>query len=322
MDKKVFVLNDQKKLEISTAEAFFSSERKNSEIYWADVQAPDPKALSEFLAPLRLHPLILEGCLEPTANSRIESFEGALFVQLPTRTRWDDSYHFTLSLICLPGSLITIHATEMPALNSIESDFTGAMFFHSCRTVAVVYQIIDRLVDQGMVFAAEARRKIDDAEEALETQVMDYSSVEQMRELKWHAAHLEMICEDQRTCVKGLQTIESEAFNIQDYREYFRDILTNLEYVLRSFGRQQSRLSELRQHYMIAQQEKVNNRLRILTIVSAIFMPLTLMTGIYGMNFRYMPELYWRYSYPVVLGIMLLIFAVMMWTFFRKGWFK
>ena len=322
MDKKVFILNEHKKLAAATAEVFFSSGRKEGVVYWVDVQAPDPKGLSEFVSPLQLHHLILEGCLEPTVNSRIEPFEDALFVQVPVRTRWDDSNRSTLSIICLPGSIITIHDKEIPVLKNIESDFTGAMFFHSLSTGAIVYQIFDRLVDQGMVFAAETRRKIDDAEESLESQVMDYASVEQIRELKWHAAHLEIIYEDQRTCVKGLQTIESEVFNIQDYREYFRDILTNLEYVLRSFGRQQSRLSELRQHYMIAQQEKVNNRLRILTIVSAVFMPLTLITGIYGMNFRYMPELYWRYSYPVVLGIMLLIFAVMMWTSFRKGLFK
>jgi len=84
----------------------------------------------------------------------------------------------------------------------------------------------------------------------------------------------------------------------------------------------QSRLSGLQQHYLLKLQDKVNKRLRLLTIISAVFMPLTLIAGIYGMNFRYMPELTWPYSYPVVIVAMLAFAAVLLWAFHRKGWFK
>ncbi len=83
-----------------------------------------------------------------------------------------------------------------------------------------------------------------------------------------------------------LQTVEPEVFDITDLREYFRDSLANLESAIRSAGRPEAHLSELRQYYQITLQEKTNKRLRLLTILSAVFMPLSLIAGIYGMNFR------------------------------------
>lgn len=65
---------------------------------------------------------------------------------------------------------------------------------------------------------------------------------------------------------------------------------------------------------------RTNDIIRILTVVSTIFIPLTFITGLYGMNFRYMPELQWRYGYPAVLTTMLVIAVGMLLYFRRKGW--
>lgn len=65
-------------------------------------------------------------------------------------------------------------------------------------------------------------------------------------------------------------------------------------------------------------QEKTNQRLKFLTIISAVFLPLMLVTGLYGMNFRYMPEL----GYPLVLAAMGALAGILLWTFYRKGWFN
>jgi len=69
-------------------------------------------------------------------------------------------------------------------------------------------------------------------------------------------------------------------------------------------------------------QDRTNSRLRLLTILSAIFMPLTLIAGIYGMNFKHMPELSWRYGYPAAVGAMLLLAVGLMLYFYRRGWFR
>jgi magnesium transporter len=72
-----------------------------------------------------------------------------------------------------------------------------------------------------------------------------------------------------------------------------------LEYALRSVGGQQVHLAELHQHDLISLQDKTNQRIRFLTIISAVFMSLTLIAGIYGMKFQYIPEISWRFGHPL-----------------------
>ncbi len=90
----------------------------------------------------------------------------------------------------------------------------------------------------------------------------------------------------------------------------------------RDIDRLDRRVCDVRDGYNSAQQDKTNRRLGMLTIISAIFMPLTLMTGIYGMNFDVMPELHYRYGYPVVLGVMALIAGGLFWYFLSRKWLK
>ena len=140
--------------------------------------------------------------------------------------------------------------------------------------------------------------------------------------LKKLVAHLSIIFEEQHHCITTLQTIESEFFDISAFREYFRDSLANLEYTIRSAGRQQAHLSGLHQHYLLTLQDRTNKRLRLLTIISAVFMPLTLIAGIYGMNFLNMPKLKWNYGYPIIIVIMFSLAGLLLWMFYRKGWFR
>ena len=151
-------------------------------------------------------------------------------------------------------------------------EFSAAVRFHTLSTSAILYQILDRLIDEDTAFVLEARREIELLEEAVDH---DPKSVEidQILTVKRRGARLSVTFEDQRYCVTALQTVESEVFDITDLREYFRDSLAHLEYALRSVGRQQARLAELHQHYLLTLQEKTNRRLRLLTIISAIFMP-------------------------------------------------
>ncbi len=79
--------------------------------------------------------------------------------------------------------------------------------------------------------------------------------------------------------------------------------------------------NEIRENYVSYTSYKMNKIMEVLTLVSMVFLPLTLIAGIYGMNFRYMPELNWHYGYFIVLSIMLIITIVCIWYFKKKRWF-
>jgi magnesium transporter len=90
----------------------------------------------------------------------------------------------------------------------------------------------------------------------------------------------------------------------------------------RDIDRLDRRVSDLQRRYESAQQDETNRRLGLLTILSAIFMPLTLIVGIYGINFDVMPELHWRYGYPGALAAMAAIAAGLYWHFRSRGWLR
>ena len=94
-----------------------------------------------------------------------------------------------------------------------------------------------------------------------------------------------------------------------------------LSHLKNSFERLEEKVDAMHAQYQLILQEKGNKRLNTLTVVQSIFVPLTFLAGIYGMNFLFMPELQWEYSYYVVWGVMISITAFQLLWFKRKGWF-
>ncbi len=118
-----------------------------------------------------------------------------------------------------------------------------------------------------------------------------------------------------------LKVANNDQLNLADLDAYYQVVLSNTAFLTRIVDRLGGRLDDLHQRFVVNSQEKMNQRLAFLTVISAIFLPLTLLAGIYGMNFEVMPELGLPYAYPAALGLMAAI-AIGMWRFFkRKGWF-
>ena len=105
------------------------------------------------------------------------------------------------------------------------------------------------------------------------------------------------------------------------YKAYFEDLLKTLNLIKLSLSKTEARLNSLNDHYHLLLQERSNKRLKFLTIIQAVFVPLTLIAGIYGMNFKFMPLLEHEYGYFISLGIMGISSIAFIWYFFRNGWF-
>ncbi len=121
--------------------------------------------------------------------------------------------------------------------------------------------------------------------------------------------------------VAWLQQVESSAFTIKDQHKYYRDLAREIQQAIHGAENLGSRLRDMNEHCQLAAQEKTNKRLSILTVIQAVFVPLTLIAGVYGMNFQYMPELQWSYGYWSILSLMGLIVIAEIWVFRRGGWF-
>jgi Mg2+ and Co2+ transporter CorA len=238
MELKVFLLNNQKHLEKSSPSTFFRtdpSSHNGQPLFWIDCAKPDPVSLSEFFSPLNLHPLVLEGCLDPATGVSIAPFEQSLFIKIPLHLSWDSFISTFLIIVVLPYAVITVHETPIPILERMEREFSSATRFRVVGPSAILYQMLDHVIDEDMVFALEARRAIDALEETMD-QEEDAVEIDEILILKRRVSRLTATIEDQRYCITSLQTVESDAFELGESREYFRDLLAHLESTVRSLG--------------------------------------------------------------------------------------
>jgi Mg2+ and Co2+ transporter CorA len=138
---------------------------------------------------------------------------------------------------------------------------------------------------------------------------------------KTEIIQLEDIVEDQYNMLAFIPKIDwTEESKV--LRSDLKDQVHGLAYLKNSYERLTEKIEDIHSHYQLILQEKGNKRLNTLTVVQAIFVPITFLAGIYGMNFRFMPELEWYYSYFVILGVIIAISIFQLWWFKRKGWFN
>jgi magnesium transporter len=115
--------------------------------------------------------------------------------------------------------------------------------------------------------------------------------------------------------------IDDSDFISNDYINYFNDVKDHLKQISDSINNQRESLTSLMEFYMIRISNQMNQVMKTLTIIATIFIPLTFIVGIYGMNFHYMPELGWKWSYPILM-IFMLIGGVAWYIYMRKRkWF-
>lgn len=322
MQVNVYSISQAKQLEPASLEDFEQHRNEPDRYYLVDVFEPDAKRLTDLLRQLSAHPLIAERCMDPKTTATVSPHRNLVFVQFPVLKSWNDFERSLLSVICFPRAIFTVRQTSVPALEDLRDNFPAAIGGHEIATAHLLYLLVDRLVDQTTIFALDARRDVESLEDVVSAKTEPGHVGQRILTLKRAMAHFEMNVEEQHRCVTALLSLEADSLSVRGFREYFHDVVSHLEHDLRSVERSEARLSELDQHNILMIQDRTGRRLKILTILSAVFMPLTLITGIYGMNFRYMPELAWRYGYAMVIAVMIGLAAALLWFFYRKNWFK
>jgi len=322
MQVSVYSISRAKQFEPAPQEEFMRHRNDVNRYYLVDVFEPDATGLADLLRPLGGHPIIAERCMDPRTMATVTPYQNMVLVQFPVLRSWDDFDRSIVSFICLPSAILIVRQTHVAALKVLRDNFAAAVGSHEVTTAAFLYFLVDRLVDEITVFALDARRDVEDLEVLMSAEPEPGEIGRRILALKRAIAHFEMNVEEQHHCVTALLSLEADSFSVKGFREYFHDVASHLEHDLRSVERSGGRLTELDQHYVVMIQDKTGRRLKILTTLSAVFMPLTLIAGIYGMNFRHMPELAWRYGYALVLTAMMALAAGLLVYFYKTNWFK
>jgi magnesium transporter len=183
----------------------------------------------------------------------------------------------------------------------------------------LMYRLIDIVVDNYYIIIDNIGEQIENLEDNLEENSTD-DTFRQIQTLRKELIYLRKAVNPLREALSSIVKGETSFVEEENLR-YFRDVYDHTIHVIDSLDSYKDLLSSIMDMHINSINAKTNKVMKLLTVITTIFIPLTFIAGIYGMNFEYMPELEWPYGYPMVLGIMGVILIAMIGYFKRKDWF-
>lgn len=179
----------------------------------------------------------------------------------------------------------------------------------------LAYALIDALVDYYFVIAEEIGERID----AIDKKVLDNPSpllLKQIQTLKNELVKVRKAIWPLRDIISTLERNDSGLIR-SETNVFLRDLHDHVIQLIETIETYRDLVGGLFDIYLSSQSNRTNEVIRLLTVITSIFIPLTFIVGVYGMNFKFFPELNWQYGYPIIWGIMVAI-ALGMLVFFKK----
>lgn len=300
----------------------WQSHRKETQaLLWVHIEGGTPEQVREVLAPLELHELVL-GMLEDRNDfgARIIPWDDVMLLVLPALGGETQNAPAYSAVLCLENLLITFEQTASEGVGDFTRFLRSGVRLHKATTAALICALLVFENDRRVRRALAMRNRVTALMETLETDPEAVTAADIM-DLRSRIRVMDADAEEQMYCIELMESMELPAFSVKGIEDYYRALLTNARYLDRITNRLDERVKDLNSQFTLYVQEKTNRRLALLTVISAIFLPLTLLAGIYGMNFSGMPEIGWEYGYPTALVLMALIAGGLLWVFKRKGWF-
>lgn len=282
--------------------------------YWIDADVED----LELLQPLfNLHDLAVEDCLsEEDQRPKIEIYESNYFIVVNS-IRFDDEEIFLRALNVFLGRhyIITVTKQKINELRILkpmlwEQEVSEPDMF--------LYLLIDLVVDNYFSVGDRIEARIEKLEEdiLMHTKKSHLSEIIGLRsEILW----LKKMLGPQKEVINTLNKKDLRLIDDQ-LQKYFSDIYENAVKISETFETYRDLMGNLREAYQSSIANRANEIMRVFTAITTIFMPLTVITGIYGMNFDHMPELHTKYGYYGVIGVMLTLGCGMLYVFRKKEW--
>lgn len=287
--------------------------------YWIDLTGGRPEDVTAWLADLGLDPALLELMQIGDAETSVLPLVDAVFFAYPAPAE-DAGTPARFGCLCLDRLVITMH--EQPARSSSLEQVPFAKLRLQEGSAAGVVCALAYVQSMRLRRDVVGLRREGDA--LVYRMDSDPEAVPpgQILALKRRVLALGGLVDEQLAVLEALKVSSKPPLPLGLLLESVQVATGITRATERDIDRLDRRLSDLQQRYDATQQGKTNHRLGLLTILSAIFMPLTLIVGVYGMNFDVMPELHVRNGYFITLGAMALTAGGLYWYFRSRGWLK
>jgi len=291
----------------------------SSKVVWIDLEAPTAEQLEKGSSIVEAHPVALDYCRRMDPLPKVQEFPSNLFVSWCFIAQEQKSGELAADTVCMflgANFLLTVHEKPLAGLNDVWDRLMKDNSLYKEHTATILYSILDNAVDEYFPYIEKVTDDIDTYQDRLLSGDASggFQSIlalkhKNMQARRMVAAHRDVILKLQRRDMPYIP---------EDLSVYILDVY---DLLVRAEAEIDSN-SDLITASMDIDLNMVSNRLnevmKKLTVVATIFLPLTFLVGLYGMNFRHMPELTWKYGY-LIAWIALIVIAVL--TYFYARWF-
>lgn len=305
-----------------TSSEYNLSER--DKMLWLDIRGLTDTALIERVGlDFQIHPLALEDVLNTGQRSKLEEYDNCLFFVLPNLKLNVESSELEPEQIALfAGENFVISFQEDPddTLEAVRLRLQEGLGRGRKKGADyLLYTLIDNVVDGYFIIMDNLESTVLDLEETMHLRGAENGTKAKIFQLKHLANELKHRILPLREATSRFQRSESSLIDNSN-RFFFRDLQDHVNQILDSLDNQRDMLANLEALYHAEAASRMNNVMHLLTVISTIFIPLSFIVGLYGMNFDNMPELHHPNGYFILLGAMSLMLLGMLGYFKAKKW--
>jgi magnesium transporter len=292
-------------------------------VSWINIDGIHDVELIEKLGrQFELHPLILEDIVNTGQRPKFDDFESYVFTVLKMLS-YDEKQQSVqseqVSMVLGPNYVISFQEREGDVFEQIRDRIrTAKGRIRKMGADYLMHALLDAVVDGYFGILEKLGEKIESLEEELVTGPME-KTLQEIHRLKREMISLRRSVWPLRETISGLEKSESPLID-KSTDIYLRDVYDHTVQVIDAIESYRDMVSGMLDIYLSSLSNRMNAVMKVLTVIATIFIPLTFVAGIYGMNFKYMPELEWHWGYPMVWGIMIVIMGGMLIYFKRKNW--
>lgn len=307
--------------QVSSIQECFSY-RDSKTVTWINIDGRDVDVISQIGKHFGIHPLVLEDIINTGQRPKVEDYGGYLYLVIKMiyfDEDRDDLYSEQVSLVLGPNYVLSFQEKVGDVFEKVRERLrAGRVRIRSGGPDYLAYALLDAIVDQYFLILEDIGEEIDD----LEKEIFQDSGEEisqEIHRLKTLAIFLRKQIWPLREVLNSLYRGESGMIH-KDTIPYLQDVYDHAIRVNETLEAFREALSSLRDIHLSVISNRMNEVMKVLTIFAVIFIPLTFIAGIYGMNFEYMPELQIKGAYYYALGAMAAIGVGMLFYFKKKGW--
>lgn len=291
-------------------------------ILWLDINEESADAERPILEDFDIHPLAIQDAMRTRHPPKLEQFDNYLFLLLKgldaSKTEGIDYANIQLAMFIGDRFLITRHQRESSSANWLFNEIQEGRFEGDINPGSMAVRLSGRLVRRYVQILLELEPRLDDIENEMFQKPND-ALLSELTGYKSRLRHLARIANYHQTVITHLQR-EQSRFISEELEHEVTDVYEQVERTRSLADLYYEVAKDLTDGYLAMSSHRLNNVMQILTVFTVIFVPLTFLAGIYGMNFQNMPELNSRSGYFIVLGVMFAA-AIAQFTYFkRKGW--